>query len=57
MCIPPNITDPSDFFKQMVDIRDNIDSNLNLSMGMSNDYKIALNFQANIIRIGSLIFQ
>ncbi len=56
MCIPPNITDPSDSFKEMVKLRDEINQNLKLSMGMSNDYKIALNFQTNIIRIGSLIF-
>ena len=55
-CIPPNITDPSDSFKEMVELRDEINQNLKLSMGMSNDYKIALNFQTNIIRIGSLIF-
>ena len=56
MCIPPNSTDPSDSFKEMVELRDEINQNLKLSMGMSNDYKIALNFQTNIIRIGSLIF-
>ena len=56
MCIPPNIADPSDSFKEMIELRDKIDQNLKLSMGMSNDYKIALNFQTNIIRVGSLIF-
>ncbi|MAD48004.1 MAG: YggS family pyridoxal phosphate-dependent enzyme [Gammaproteobacteria bacterium] len=56
MCIPPNIADPSESFKEMVELRDEINQNLKLSMGMSNDYKIALNFQTNIIRVGSLIF-
>ena len=56
MCIPPNITDPSDSFKEMIELRDVLNQNLKLSMGMSNDYKIALNFQTNIIRVGSLIF-
>ncbi len=56
MCIPPNVVDPSDSFKEMVDLRNEINQNLKLSMGMSNDYKIALNFQTNIIRVGSLIF-
>ena len=28
-----------------------------LSLGMSGDYKIALNFKTDIVRIGSLIFQ
>lgn len=56
MCIPPNVSDPSIYFKKMLEIRDEINKDLKLSMGMSNDYKIALNFKTNIIRIGSLIF-
>ncbi len=57
MCIPPNVSDSSNFFEEMVDLRDQINVNLKLSMGMSNDYKTALNFHTNIIRIGSLIFK
>ena len=57
MCIPPNIVDPSDYFKEMVNLRDNINENLKLSMGMSNDYEIALKLQSDIIRVGSLIFE
>ena len=57
MCIPPNTSDPSDYFKEMLDLRNKIDKNLKLSMGMSGDYKIALNFKTDIVRIGSLIFQ
>ena len=56
MCIPPNIQDPSKYFEQIKNIRDKIDKNLNLSMGMSNDYKYALKHSSNLIRIGSLIF-
>ena len=56
MCIPPNLDDPSKYFEQMNNIRDKIDKSLRLSMGMSNDYKYALNFNSNLIRIGSLIF-
>ena len=56
MCIPPDIEDPSEYFELMKNIRNKIDKNLNLSMGMSNDYKIALNYNSNMIRIGSLIF-
>ena len=29
---------------------------LKLSMGMSNDYQIALNYNSNLIRVGSMIF-
>ena len=57
MCIPPNIVDPSDYFREMVNLRDNINENLKLSMGMSNDYEIALKLQSDIIRVGSLIFE
>ena len=38
-------------------IRDSINLKLLLSMGMSNDYQIALKYQANIIRVGSKIFE
>ena len=57
MCITPHTSDPSDYFKEMLDLRNKIDKNLKLSMGMSGDYKIALNFKTDIVRIGSLIFQ
>ena len=56
MCIPPNILDPKDHFKEMINLRDKINSQLKLSMGMSNDYKIALQNKSDIIRVGSLIF-
>ena len=56
MCIPPNILDPSDHFKEMINLREKINRQLIVSMGMSNDYKIALRSQSDIIRIGSLIF-
>ena len=56
MCIPPQGKDPSPFFSEMKMIRDKIDKNLILSMGMSSDYKTALDYQSNEIRIGSLIF-
>lgn len=57
MCIPPNIDDPTIYFNEMVKLRDNLNKGLKLSMGMSADYKYALNNQSNIIRIGSFIFQ
>lgn len=56
MCIPPNVDNPSDFFETMKKIRDKMNRKLSLSMGMSNDYKIALNYESNIVRVGSLIF-
>lgn len=56
MCIPPNNENPKIFFKQLLDLRNKINKNLKLSMGMSGDYEVALEFNTNIIRIGSKIF-
>jgi len=57
MCIPPLEEDPDLYFKEMQKIREDINPNLLLSMGMSYDYQIALKYQTNIIRIGSKIFE
>lgn len=56
MCIPPIDDSPEKFFSKMVSIRDSIDKKLRLSMGMSGDYETAMNFQSNLIRIGSALF-
>ena len=56
MCIPPNNKDSDFFFKKMLQIRDSVNPNLLLSMGMSGDYLTALNNHTNIIRIGSKFF-
>ena len=56
MCIPPLINDPSIYFKKMIEIKNKLNGKLLLSMGMSNDYIIALNCGSNLIRIGSKIF-
>jgi pyridoxal phosphate enzyme (YggS family) len=56
MCIPPVNLDPSPYFKKMEDL--SIKNNLvELSMGMSSDYKTALSFGSTYIRIGSAIFK
>lgn len=57
MCIPPNVPNPKKYFEEMVRLRDGLNKDLKLSMGMSADYKIAIEHQSNIIRIGSLIFE
>ena len=55
MCIPPMELDPNPFFKMMQDL--NIKNNLlELSMGMSSDYKEALANGSTFTRIGSAIF-
>ena len=56
MCIPPNDTNTNQYFREMNEIRKNINPTIKLSMGMSNDYQIALEHQSNLIRIGSFIF-
>jgi len=56
MCIPPVSLDPLPFFKKMQKLR--IDNNLaELSMGMSSDYKEALDCGSTYLRIGSAIFK
>lgn len=56
MCIPPNERNPQIYFKKMNDLKDAINPNLKLSMGMSGDYIEALKMNSNYIRVGSLIF-
>ena len=56
MCIPPVNLNPIPFFKKMQELQ--LINNLNeLSMGMSVDYKQAINYGATYIRIGSAIFK
>jgi pyridoxal phosphate enzyme (YggS family) len=56
MCIPPVSLDPLPFFKKMQKFK--IDNNLKeLSMGMSSDYKEALDCGSTYLRIGSAIFK
>jgi len=56
MCIPPNVSLVQDFFLEMDELRNRLNPNLILSMGMSNDYQVALDCKSNLIRVGSLIF-
>ncbi len=57
MCIPPLDKSPDNYFKKMIELRDFINPKLMLSMGMSNDYEVALSFQSDLIRVGSRIFK
>ena len=56
MCIPPSDKHSEYYFNEMRRLRDNLDKNLSLSMGMSGDYKISLECGSNLIRVGSKIF-
>jgi pyridoxal phosphate enzyme (YggS family) len=55
MCIPPLRGDSSSLFKKLRYLSTNY-SLKELSMGMSNDYKDAINNGATYVRIGTLIF-
>ena len=57
MCIPPADLDPKIFFQKMLIIKNNLNSNLKLSMGMSQDYNLAMKYETNLIRVGSKIFE
>ena len=57
MCIPPFDDEPSEYFEKMCILRDDINPKLKLSMGMSNDYEIALSINSNLVRVGSRIFE
>ena len=55
MCIPPSHEDPSKYFSALKALAEK--ENLNeLSMGMSNDFEIAIRSGATFIRVGSAIF-
>jgi len=56
MCIPPNSMNVEKYFNEMKNIKNDINPKLKLSMGMSNDYTIALRCKSNLIRIGSKLF-
>ena len=55
MCIPPAISNVDHYFKNLFQIasRNNLKE---LSMGMSNDYEVAIKYGATYIRVGSAIF-
>lgn len=57
MCIPPDNKDPKTYFEKMDNIRNSINPHIKLSMGMSNDYQVALECNSNLVRIGSRIFK
>ncbi len=57
MCIPPFDEEPKEYFEKMCILRDDINPKLKLSMGMSNDYEIALSINSNLVRVGSRIFK
>ncbi len=55
MCIPPATNNVDHYFDSLLQIasRNNLKE---LSMGMSNDYEIAIKYRATYVRVGSAIF-
>lgn len=60
MCIAPNSNNNTIYFKRMNELlkeANNINKDIKyLSMGMSNDYKDAIKYNTNYIRVGTKIF-
>jgi pyridoxal phosphate enzyme (YggS family) len=65
MCLPPFDEDPETrrpYFQQLRGLRDKLESGstpearFELSMGMSNDFEIAIEEGATMIRVGTLLF-
>ena len=56
MCIPPFDDKAKIHFEKLKNIRDELNPNLKLSMGMSADYPLAVRFGATHIRVGTAIF-
>ena len=57
MCIPPVNQNPKEYFLEMRNLRDQLNKSLKLSMGMSDDYQMALTCGSDLVRIGSRIFK
>lgn len=55
MAIPPNDGNESIYFKNLMDLKNNLGLR-ELSIGMSGDYMEAIRYEATFIRIGSFIF-
>ncbi len=59
MAIPPYTDNPNGarpYFRRMRQLRDSLDSDLKLSMGMSHDFEVAIEEGADCVRIGTAIF-
>jgi pyridoxal phosphate enzyme (YggS family) len=55
MCIPPALGDPTNHFKVLAELA-KLNHLNELSMGMSNDYEIAIKNGATFVRVGSKVF-
>jgi len=59
MTIAPEVSDPEKarpYFRMLRELRDRIDKAYILSMGMTNDFEVAIEEDSNMVRIGRAIF-
>jgi len=55
MCIPPAEGDPRPHFRALGELRETLGL-LELSMGMSADFEVAIEEGATLVRVGTAIF-
>tara|TARA_Y100000590_G_scaffold410559_1_gene503736 strand:- start:13 stop:675 length:663 start_codon:yes stop_codon:yes gene_type:complete len=55
MCLPPIESNVENYFSEMVNLNEKVNLN-ELSIGMSNDYLLAIKYSATYLRIGTKIF-
>tara|TARA_A100001015_G_C14675987_1_gene588798 strand:+ start:48 stop:704 length:657 start_codon:yes stop_codon:yes gene_type:complete len=55
MCIPPNDNQSEKYFSRMKELNQKFGF-LELSMGMSNDYQLAIKYNSTFLRLGTKIF-
>ena len=55
MCIPPINVDPESYFEEMNKLNKDLGF-IELSMGMSSDYLVAVKYSSTYVRVGSSIF-
>ena len=55
MCLPPMNKNPEEYFFEMQNMKNKLNLN-HLSMGMTNDYLLAIKFGSTFLRIGTKIF-
>jgi uncharacterized pyridoxal phosphate-containing UPF0001 family protein len=59
MTIAPEVEDPETvrpYFTALRELRDSIDRSWQLSMGMSNDFEVAVEEGATLVRVGRAVF-
>ena len=55
MCLPPKISNVQEYFSSLKELAKKLNLN-ELSMGMSDDYLKALNYNATYLRLGTSVF-